>query len=86
MAWAGAGRDASAVRRNLVNWPAWLLISTPVKFWLWLTNRLLTWSGLWYLWRRFRRRRRFWLWAALLNALSLGTLSLLFLWVHRIRP
>ena len=62
--------------------PAWLWIGTPVKFSLWLANRLATWTGVAYLWRRFRSQRGVWMWLALLNVVSLGGLCLLFFWLH----
>ncbi len=63
-------------------WPAWLWIGTPLKFTLWLLNRFLTWTGVIYVWRRFRSRKHFWAWLVLLNAVSLGGLGLLFFWLH----
>ena len=63
-------------------WPAWLWIGTPLKAGLWFGNRVFTWTGLLYFWKRFRSRRLFWLWVTLINAASLGSLGLLFLWLH----
>ena len=64
-------------------WPAWLWIGTRLKFSLWLANRLATWTGVGYLWRRLRSRRWFWLWMVLANLLSLGALAAVFFWLHR---
>ena len=63
-------------------WPSWLWIGTPLKFWLWLVNRLTTWTGLFYLWKRFRARRDFWAWVIAINVVSIGLLGLLFFWLH----
>lgn len=57
-------------------WPHWLWIGTPLKFSLWLLNRLATWTGLLYVWRRRRSKRLFWVWLILINAVSLGALLL----------
>ena len=71
----------SAVSR--MAWPAWLSLGTPVKVWLWLGNRFLTWTGLYLLWQRWRARRFFWVWLTLINLVSLGGLLLLCLWLRR---
>ncbi len=63
-------------------WPAWLWVGTRLKFSLWLANRLATWTGLVYLWRRLRSRRWFWLWVALANLVSLGVLVAVFFWLR----
>ena len=67
-------------------WPAWLWIGTRTKVSLWVLNRLATWTGLVYLWRRFRSRprRTFWLWMMVVNLVSLGGLALLFFCLHRL--
>lgn len=62
--------------------PPWLWIGTPLKVLLWLGNRCLTWTGLFFLWRRFRSSRGVWLWLLLVNAASLSALALLFFWLH----
>lgn len=59
----------------MIGWPAWLAW-TPLTGWLWLSNRLVTWTGLFFLWKRWRTRRAAWFWLALLNVLSLSALSL----------
>ena len=65
-------------------WPSWLWILTPTKFFLWLGNRLATWTGSFYFWKRFRSRRAVWVWLILLNAISLAALGFLFSWLpHR---
>lgn len=66
----------------MIWWPSWLWISSPVKCVIWLGNRLLTWTGIYYVWRRFRSRRRFWCWFILINLASLSTLIGLFFWLH----
>ncbi len=63
-------------------WPAWLWIGTPLKFWLWFVNRLATWTGVAYLWKRFRSQRLFWVWVSLFNIVSLAGLGVLFFWLH----
>ena len=67
-------------------WPAWLWIGTRQKFVLWLSNRLVTWTGSVYFWRRFRGRQRIWAWLLLINAVSLSALALLFFWLHHLAP
>lgn len=66
-------------------WPAWVGIGTPLTFSLWLVNRLATWTGLIYLWRRVRFRRFAWVWLSLINVASLGALGLVFYWLHQSR-
>ena len=63
-------------------WPAWLWIGTRLKFSLWLTNRIATWTGIAYFWKRFRSQRFFWWWLVLMNVVSFGGLCLLFFWLH----
>ena len=63
-------------------WPSWLWIGTPLKFFLWLLNRFATWTGLFYLWKRFRSRRGFWVWFTLINLASLAGLGMLFFWLQ----
>ena len=63
-------------------WPSWLWLGTPYKVVLWAGNRLATWLGVAYLWRRFRSTRHFWLWIILFNAVSFGLLALLFYWLR----
>ena len=63
-------------------WPSWLWIGTRLKFVLWLTNRLATWTGITYFWKRFRSQRFFWWWVVLMNAVSFGGLCLVFFWLH----
>lgn len=63
-------------------WPAWLWIGTRLKFFLWLGNRLTTWIGSFVVWKRFRARRKIWVWLFLINAASLFALGLVFLWLH----
>ena len=63
-------------------WPSWLWIGTPLKFFLWLGNRLATWTGSFFLWKRWRARRRVWLWLILVNLMSFGALGVLFFWLH----
>ena len=66
--------------------PPWLWISTPLKFSLWLGNRLSTGVGAFFFWRRFRARRLIWVWLFLINAASLSALGLVFFWLyHRSR-
>ena len=65
--------------------PPWLWISTPLKFALWLGNRLVTWTGSFLFWRRFRARRAVWVWLAFLNALSLSMLGVVFFWLYHRR-
>ena len=63
-------------------WPAWLWIGTPVKFATWLVNRLATWSGSFYLWKRLRSHRFFWLWFVVINTVSMGMLVAALFWLH----
>ena len=64
-------------------WPAWLSLTSPLKFSVWLLNRLATWTGLLYLWRRWRSRRHAWVWLTLVNLVSLGGLCLALFWLYR---
>ena len=66
----------------MILWPPWLWISTPLKFFLWMGNRVATWTGSHLFWKRFRSRRTVWVWLVLLNIVSLGALGLLFVWLH----
>lgn len=66
-------------------WPAWLSIASPLKFSAWLVNRITTWSGLFYFWKRFRAQRLFWVWLILINMFSLGILCLTLFWLHATR-
>ena len=61
-------------------WPSWLWITTPVKFSIWLCNRIATWCGQFYLWKRIRSKRVFWV--VLINLCSLGILVLVFFWLR----
>ena len=63
-------------------WPGWLWIGTRTKFSLWLGNRIATWTGSFVLWKRWRGRRRMWMWLALLNVASLTLLALVLFWLH----
>ena len=63
-------------------WPSWLWIGTPAKFFLWVGNRLATWTGSLYFWKRFRSRRAVWVWLLLINTVSLAALALLLFWLH----
>ena len=56
----------------LIVWPAWLLAGAPVKLVVWLFNRLATWTGAYYLWKRLRAQPLIWFWLFLFNALSLA--------------
>ena len=67
----------------MIVWPSWLWIGSPLKMGLWLVNRLATWTGMFYVWKRFRSTPRFWVWFALINVMSLGAMGLLFFWLHR---
>ncbi|PIQ83548.1 MAG: hypothetical protein COV75_06930 [Candidatus Omnitrophica bacterium CG11_big_fil_rev_8_21_14_0_20_63_9] len=62
-------------------WLGWLWIGTPLKFSLWLANRIATWTGLFLFWKRFRSKQGIWWWIMALNTLSLGALGLLFFWL-----
>lgn len=63
-------------------WPSWLWVGTPLNFSLWWLNRLATWTGMLYLWKRFRSTQNVWVWLLLVNAVSLGGLCLVFFWLH----
>jgi hypothetical protein len=64
-------------------WPAWLLLSSPLKIGLWVSNRVATGTSLYFSRRRVRGRRAFWVWCLLLNGASLVALAALFWWLHR---
>ena len=64
-------------------WPSWLWIGSSVKFFLWLGNRLATWTGSFFFWRRFRSRRRVWVWLFVINVVSLAGLCALFFWLYK---
>lgn len=66
----------------MIGWPSWLWIGTPIKFSVWLVNRLATWTGSFYLWKRIRSKPHFWPSFLLLNLLSLATLCLVLFWLH----
>ncbi len=63
-------------------WPSWLWVGTSLKPCLWLVNRLATWTGVRYFWKRQRSRRSFWVWVILINVVSLAGLGLLFCWLR----
>ena len=63
-------------------WPSWLWIGTPTKVTIWLTNRLATWTGVYYFWRRFRTHRYFWPLLITINLASVSALGLIFYWLH----
>ena len=63
--------------------PAWLWITSPLKFVLWLGNRIATWTGAALLWKRRQSRRRFWLSLIALNLISFGVLALVFFWLSQ---
>lgn len=63
-------------------WPSWLWVGSRFKLSLWLANRLATWTGLFYFWKRFRSHRLFWLWVVMINIVSVSALVLLFFWLH----
>lgn len=54
-------------------------LGSPLKVGLWIGNRLVTWTGLLYVWRRVangpQRWRTFLVWATWINPLSLGVLA-----------
>lgn len=64
-------------------WPAWLSLASPLKLSLWIANRLATNTGVLYLWKRVRSRRTFWIGLVLINAVSIGGMALLLLWLRR---
>ncbi len=66
----------------MIVWPTWLWIGTPFKLTLWLANRLATWTGLAYVWRRFRTQRHRWIWLTIINTVSLAALAAVFFWLH----
>ena len=55
-----------------------LVAGSPVKLSFWVGNRVATWSGLVVLWRRLKglpdRTKRFLLWGAAINAVSISLL------------
>ena len=63
-------------------WPPWMWIGTPMKFSLWLANRIATWTGAYYVWKRWRRHRYFWPLLIMINVTSIGALGLFFYWLH----
>ena len=63
-------------------WPAWLWITTPFKFLLYVINRVLTATGVAYNWKRLRARRYFWVWLLIINLCSFSLLAGLFYWLH----
>ena len=62
--------------------PAWFWISSPLKFFLWLFNRMATWTGSFVLWKRRRSTRRFLIGMIVLNMVSIGILGFIFFWLH----
>ena len=81
---AGSGSIFGGIRIMIVL-PAWLWIGSRLKASLWLLNRLATWTGLAYLWKRrpSSQGRSFWVRATIINLLSLGGLILLFYVLRR---
>lgn len=65
------------------SWPAWFWVGGQLKLTLWLMNRVLTTTGLVYVWKWLRRRKYFWLWFLLIQSVSFGLLVLVFYWLHR---
>ena len=66
------------------SWFVWVGRLTPMKFFLWLGNRVTTWLGMFHVWKRFRSRRLIWVWLLLMNAASFGVLVFVFVWLkHR---
>ncbi|MBI3292802.1 MAG: hypothetical protein HYZ73_08360 [Elusimicrobia bacterium] len=59
------------------------LIGVVGKLIFWITNRLAAWSGSIWLWRLGRRtqRRRYYIWAVLLNLSLWGLLLGVFWWL-----
>lgn len=59
------------------------LFDSPLTLALWLSNRIVTWTGLFVLWRKLRhtpnRIRRFFQWGILINMAAWAMLGLL-LW------
>ena len=64
-------------------WPAWLSLTSPLKFSVWVVNRLATWTGGFFLWKRWRARRRVWVWLTLVNLVSLSGLCLVLFWLYK---
>lgn len=58
----------------IAGWWAFFL-GSPLKLFLWLGNRLVTWTGMALLWRQFRHVpdgiRRFIVWCVAINAVSI---------------
>ncbi len=56
-----------------------LLLGSPVKLALWAGNRVATWMGLFFMWRRLKgdpnRWRTFLIVGGVINLLSLGVLA-----------
>ncbi len=63
----------------MIWWSPGLWFSSPLKVWLWLTNRVATYTGGFYLWKRYRTRRGFWVRMILFNLASLSVLCFVFL-------
>ena len=65
-----------------------LITGSPAKLTLWLGNRLTAWTGLAVLWRRLKdspnRFKRFLMWGAVINAVSvlcaIGLARMLHVW------
>ena len=64
-----------------MTWPAWLWLGSRLKLSLWLGNRIATWTGLYYFWKRFRARRDFWVWCLVINLVSLAVLGGVLYWI-----
>ncbi|MBI3319959.1 MAG: hypothetical protein HYZ89_05180 [Candidatus Omnitrophica bacterium] len=66
-----------------------LLLGSPLKLMLWAGNRLATWTGLLYLWRRVAKRPQRWrvflVWALWINLLSLSVMAGLLYWLFASR-
>lgn len=62
-----------------------LIFSSPLKLTLWMGNRLATWTGLLYVWRRVAHRPQRWrvflVWSVWINLLSLGVMAGVFYWL-----
>jgi len=63
--------------------PHWLWLTTPFKFWAWLSSRVTTAFGSFMIWKRHRTKKQLWVQIVVLNLLSWGALILLFLWLYR---
>ena len=66
----------------MVHWPAWMLLNTTAKWWAFVTNRTLTWTGFYAARKRLRASKLWWAWLVAINVCSLAVLALLFLWWH----